>query len=236
MLFSSDVSAQGVELTTAVNHVGHAAVFNLLLPLLKRSGARVVSVGSNLHKDGKAGPGIAFGARAPHLLSGASPPARSARLHAHFSLPAAAGSGNAAYGDSKLLTVAWAFEVQRRYGADGVSCASVDPGVAPFTGLGPKAAWVTALRWTLVPFVLMPLLFLVGLGQTPSGGGGAEVAALDAAISGDCVYFFKTKPGPVSEQARDKALGKHVWAETQSLLRKLSAEHGINPAIALSDV
>jgi NAD(P)-dependent dehydrogenase (short-subunit alcohol dehydrogenase family) len=143
MQFDRALTPQGFEATVGVNHLGHAALFNLLLPHLKRSGTRVVSVSSNLHKNGVVAPGAPFDA----------------------------GTGMQAYNNSKLLNALWALEVQRRFAATGVTANALDPGVGLFTNLGPKAAWVTLLRATIIP-LLAPFMWLAGLYQTRAGGGG----------------------------------------------------------------
>ncbi len=61
-----------------MNHLGHAALFNLLLPHLKTSGTRVVAVGSLVHSQGRQAVGA----------------------------PLDAGEGLEAYANSKLLNTA----------------------------------------------------------------------------------------------------------------------------------
>jgi NAD(P)-dependent dehydrogenase (short-subunit alcohol dehydrogenase family) len=119
------LTAQGFEATVGVNHLGHAALFNLLLPRLKASRTRVVAVGSTAHASGK-------------LAAGA---------------PLDAAAGLQAYANSKLLNTVWGFEVQRRFAADGVTCNSVHPGSGLSTGLGLGAGstLAAALRYTLIP-------------------------------------------------------------------------------------
>ena len=40
---------------------------------------------------------------------------------------------------------------------------------------------------------------------------------------------------PASPTARDPAVGKYVWAETQARLREAASKYGITAAIALPD-
>jgi NAD(P)-dependent dehydrogenase (short-subunit alcohol dehydrogenase family) len=154
-LGARELTAQGFESTVGTNHLGHAALFNLLLPHLKASRTRVVAVGSMIHKNGAAPAGT----------------------------PMDAASGWAAYANSKLLNSVWALEVQRRFAAEGVSANSVHPGAGLYTGLGPKGWGAWLLRATIVP-LLTPLMWAVGFSQTWREGGVAELAAADAAEGG----------------------------------------------------
>ena len=99
------LSAQGFELQFAVNHLGHFALTQQLLPLL-RPGARVVHVSSGASYFGR----IAF-----HDLQGEQ------RYDAW-----------AAYAQSKLANVMTALELQRRLDAQGAEVLSVSahPGLA----------------------------------------------------------------------------------------------------------
>ena len=196
--------AQGFEATVGVNHLGHAALFNLLLPRLKASRTRVVAVGSTAHASGK-------------LAAGA---------------PLDAAVGLQAYANSKLLNTVWGFEVQRRFAADGVTCNSVHPGSGLSTGLGLGAGstLAAALRYTLIPLAT-PLMWLLGHSQSNAEGAAAEIAAADAAEGGQ--YFSRCAPAVASAAARDADLGAYVWLETQRLLRDAARAHSLPPEIAL---
>jgi NAD(P)-dependent dehydrogenase (short-subunit alcohol dehydrogenase family) len=195
------LTGQGFEATVGVNHLGHAALFNLLLPHLKSSRTRVVAVGSLVHAQGKQAVGA----------------------------PLDSADGLAAYANSKLLNSVWAFEVQRRYSAAGVTCNSGHPGSGLYTGLGGKGALATLLRATLIP-LLTPLLWLAGYSQTWHEGGVAEVAAADAAEGG--LYFFRHWQATASPAASDPAVGAWVWAETHRVLKEAAAQRGLPAAIA----
>ncbi|MCC8410202.1 SDR family oxidoreductase [Mucilaginibacter sp. UR6-1] len=49
-----EVSKDGLEMTLAVNHLGHFALFHHLLPLLVKGQARIISLSSEAHRIGKA--------------------------------------------------------------------------------------------------------------------------------------------------------------------------------------
>jgi retinol dehydrogenase-12 len=99
------LSAQGFELTFAVNHLGHFLFTTLLLDRLRQGGgARVVNVSSDSHYSPK---GIDFDdLRRPTKLPGLGE-----------------------YGVSKLCNVLFTQELARRIPADEVSAYSLHPGV-----------------------------------------------------------------------------------------------------------
>ena len=198
-------TAQGYEATVGVNHLGHAALFNALLPRLKASRTRVVAVGSAAHASGK-------------LAAGA---------------PLDAASGLQAYANSKLLNTVWGFEVQRRFAAEGVTCNSVHPGSGLYTGLGlgGGSTLAAALRYTLMPLIT-PLMWVLGHSQTWAEGAAAELAAADAAEGGQ--YFARCAPAAASAAARDPDLAAYVWEETQRLLREAARAHSLPPELALN--
>ena len=199
------LTAQGFEAVVGVNHLGHAALFNALLPRLKASRTRVVAVGSAAHASGK----LAVGA------------------------PLDAASGLQAYANSKLLNSVWGFEVQRRFAAEGVTCNSVHPGSGLYTGLGlgGGSTLAAALRYTLMPLIT-PLMWILGKSQTWAEGAAAELAAADAADGG--LYFARCVPAAASAAARDPDLAAYVWEETQRLLREAARAHSLPPELALN--
>ncbi len=108
-IYTSDggVSADGFELTLAVNHLAPFALTHLLLGTLER-GARVVFVSSNVHRAANGG-----------------------ELLARLANRAATGEadGYSAYADSKLANVLTAFELARRLALRGVTVNAMHPGV-----------------------------------------------------------------------------------------------------------
>ena len=96
-------SAEGIELTLAVNHFAPFALTHLVLPALGR-GARVVFVSSNVHRS--AGP-----------------------LDLDDLARAHGWDGYSAYADSKLMNVLTAFELARRLAPRGVTVNAMHPGV-----------------------------------------------------------------------------------------------------------
>jgi NAD(P)-dependent dehydrogenase (short-subunit alcohol dehydrogenase family) len=121
------VTADGFELQLGTNHLGHAALTGLLLPLLVNGSvaggpARVVTVSSILHRIGWLHRDDLMGER-------------------HY-------SPWVAYGQSKLANLLFAFELQRRADAAGQQLASLaaHPGYAD-TNLQSGPARATGHAW-----------------------------------------------------------------------------------------
>ena len=136
------LSAQGFELQFAVNHLGHFALTQQLLPLL-RQGARVVHVSSGASYFGR----IAF-----DDLQGEQ------RYDAW-----------AAYAQSKLANVMTALELQRQLNAQGAAVISIaaHPGLAR-TNLQPTSVAARGSRVEALAYRLMdPLFQSAAMGALP---------------------------------------------------------------------
>lgn len=120
-------TVQGVELQVGTNHLGHFALTGLVLPLLERTGGRVVHLGSIAH--------------------------RWASLDRREPLRAGHYSGHRQYARSKLAVMLFGFELAERLADAGSSVASVvaHPGLS-LDSLGPARPLVTPARdepaWT----------------------------------------------------------------------------------------
>ncbi|MBK0378967.1 SDR family NAD(P)-dependent oxidoreductase [Mucilaginibacter segetis] len=121
-------SKDGVELTLAVNHLGHFLLVQNLLPLLERGQARVINISSEAHRMGK-----------PNFRDIQSTIAYSAFK---------------AYAMSKLFNIYFARSLAIKYGPKGISSFALHPGVvntsfgADLKGLG------KILLWFMRPFML----------------------------------------------------------------------------------
>ena len=136
------LSAQGFELQFAVNHLGHFALTQQLLPLL-RPGGRVVHVSSGASYFGR----IAF-----DDLQGEQ------RYDAW-----------AAYAQSKLANVMTALELQRQLNAQGAAVLSIaaHPGLAR-TNLQPTSVAARGSRVEALAYLLMdPLFQSAAMGALP---------------------------------------------------------------------
>jgi NAD(P)-dependent dehydrogenase (short-subunit alcohol dehydrogenase family) len=126
------LSADGIEMTVAGNHLGPALLTLLLLDLLKSSApARIVNVSSEAHKGRYDLDDLQFEKRKYN--------------------------GFAAYGQSKLLMNAFTFELARRLTGTGVTANCLHPGVVA-TNIWPTDAplVVKILTGLMRPFMLNP--------------------------------------------------------------------------------
>jgi NAD(P)-dependent dehydrogenase (short-subunit alcohol dehydrogenase family) len=103
VFLSRKVSADGLEMTFAVNHMAYFVVTNILLPNLKATpGARIVSTASDAHKSGK----LDFD------------DLQSAKSYSSFRV----------YGTSKLCNILFTRELARRLEGSGVTANCLHPG------------------------------------------------------------------------------------------------------------
>jgi retinol dehydrogenase-14 len=124
-------TADGLEMTFAVNHLAPFLLTNLLLPTLVASApARVVTVASDAHRVGP----LDFG-----------------------DLQAERGySAMTVYGRSKLCNVLFASELARRLAGTGVTSNSLHPGVVA-TGFGRNdSGWLSSAVTFFAPLLLSP--------------------------------------------------------------------------------
>jgi NAD(P)-dependent dehydrogenase (short-subunit alcohol dehydrogenase family) len=128
---TSQQSADGYELTFAVNHLAPFLLTNLLLDRLKASApARIVTVASEAHRGAQIDP-------------------------AQLAHPQDWGSMKA-YGRSKLCNILFTRELAARLAGSGVTVACLHPGVVA-TELGNRGGSLIGLGWRLAkPFMLSP--------------------------------------------------------------------------------
>jgi NAD(P)-dependent dehydrogenase (short-subunit alcohol dehydrogenase family) len=182
-------TADGFELQFGVNHLGHFALTGLLLDLIVHTpGARVVTVSSGGHRFGK----IDFD-----------------------NLDARKGyDPGAAYGQSKLANLLFAYELDRRFRAAGVDAvsAAAHPGWTAGTNL--------AVHWWMIRF-LNPIL-----GQPPAMG---ALPVLYTAVAPEAAEGGYYGPGgwlelggyPAklrsSDRSYDPATAAKLWAVSEEM-------------------
>ncbi len=110
------LSADGYELTLAVNALAPFLLTRLLLPALKRApSARVINVSSRMHLPGSRGQPVDFAFDDPNLERGYHP--------------------DRAYKNSKLALLWFTYELQRRLGPGPLTVNAVCPGFVPATAV-----------------------------------------------------------------------------------------------------
>jgi NAD(P)-dependent dehydrogenase (short-subunit alcohol dehydrogenase family) len=125
-----EVTADGLELTFAVNHLAHFLLTSLLLPSLEAAApSRIVTVSSGAHHAGR----MDF-----DDLQGAQQ-----------------WRGQKAYNQSKLANVLFTMELARRLDGTGVTANAVDPGWVKGTNLGRTASLgLKAMGVAMTPFMV----------------------------------------------------------------------------------
>ena len=183
------LSADGYELTIAVNHLAPFLLTNLLIDRLRasaaldKSGARIVTVASQAHRGARIDPAALVGR--------------------------ADWSPLKAYGRSKLCNILFTRALARRLQGTGVVASCLHPGVVA-TAIGDRAGSIAGFGWRLVkPFLTTPQngaatsLFLATT-EDPAPFHGAYVIGKRVA-----------QPDPT---ALDDELGESLWAESARLV------------------
>jgi NAD(P)-dependent dehydrogenase (short-subunit alcohol dehydrogenase family) len=176
------LSAQGFELTFAVNHLAPFVLTRALLPVLEANRARVVTVSSALHTR--------------------------ARLDLDDLARAGRYDGMAAYNDSKLANVLFAFELARRH--PGITSNALHPGVVR-TGLADGAGGMQG--WVFQKVILR----LFGI-DSDRGAATSVLLATDPSVEGvSGAYFSGRKQVPASRDAQDASLAARLWAISEEM-------------------
>ena len=187
---AATLSADGIEMTLATNHLGPALLTLLLLDLLKASApSRIVNVSS----------------------SEAQSPARLDMNDLQFERQKYGGI--AAYRQSKLLMNTFTFELARRLAGTGVTANCLHPG-AVATNI-----WSAAAPLILKP-IIKPIIAVVKPLMLTSRQGAAVSLYLAtspevAQVSGE--YFVKSKPAKSNPLSRDPKLMAEVWLWTEKM-------------------
>ncbi|HET9753584.1 MAG TPA: SDR family oxidoreductase [Myxococcales bacterium] len=126
---SRSLTAEGLERTFALNHMGYFALTTALVDLLRASApARVVSVSSEAARAGR----IDFG---------------DLQMQQRY-------LGIRQYCNTKLMNLLFAFELSRRLAGSGVTSSALHPG-AVASGFGMQGAgWYGTLTWLARPFLI----------------------------------------------------------------------------------
>ncbi|WP_369254619.1 SDR family NAD(P)-dependent oxidoreductase [Geodermatophilus amargosae] len=190
-------SADGYELTFAVNHLAHFVLTVELLPHLA-PGARVVVVSSGTHWGTwrKSGPFPAPRWADPREL------ARPRRE-----------SGQRAYATSKLANVLFGAELARRH--PEVDVAVLDPGLVPGTEL--HRSYPAPAR--AVYSGLAPLLARLPFASTPERAAAVLAAAVTGPPGTSGRYLERGAEAPSSPASRDPARARELWEASEELTR-----------------
>ncbi|KAL3447604.1 hypothetical protein BJX65DRAFT_276456 [Aspergillus insuetus] len=205
-----EYTVDGFEKTFAINHVGHALLFSLLVPHLAHT-ARIVITSSGTHDPAqKTGMPNAIYNTAEEL---AHPTGESLKY-----------PGRQRYPTSKLVNVLWGYALEERFkklregNVRNWTVVLFDPGLMPGTGLVRSGNAIERFIWfTLLPRIL-PLLRIVMFPNihTPaeSGGALAWVATSDEVRNTTGVYYEGKKVIKSSEFSYNKEKQEDLWQWT----------------------
>ncbi len=189
IFFTRQETADGLEMTFALNHLSYFLLTNLLLDTLKANardhgGARIVNVASGAHQ------------RAPGL--------RFDDLQWRTGY-----SGYGAYSASKLANLLFNLELSRRLAGSGVTANAVHPGLVSTGFAGNNRQWYWRLAYAVINRV----------GRTPEQGADSLIylaTAPEAAwVSGS--YFVDRKAVAPAAAARDEAAARRLWDISEQL-------------------
>jgi light-dependent protochlorophyllide reductase len=216
-------SADGHELTFAVNHLGHFLLTNLLLARLRaHAPARIVVVASGVHD--------------PKLRTGMPKP-----LVADMRTLAATGGpcegqfdGRLAYVNSKLCNLWFAHELARRLEAaglcgDGLSVNAFEPGLVPGSGLARDYPPALRFVWNRVlPGVARLATAIVpGINTADKAGAALAAVVLDPALARVSGKYFPShtrwREARSSDESYDEERARTLWEESSRLT-------GLSPA------
>lgn len=208
-------SAEGYELTFAVNHLGHFLLVNLLIGQMPGPG-RIHFVSSGAHDPARAnGP-----MQAPRYVNAEwlAYPERDPDQPVNEKI-----AGGQAYATSKLCNVLTAFELARRLEARGLSTPekpitanASNPGLMAGTGLGRDERGMTRFMW----YHVLPFMSRFIPGGRTTAESGADLAYLVtapemAAVTGR--YFDGREMVPSSAAAQDLDLAADLWTTSIAL-------------------
>jgi light-dependent protochlorophyllide reductase len=226
-------SADGFELTFAVNHLGHFLLTNLLLGRLAASApARIVIVSSGVHD-----PKFRTGMPKPRITDIRT----LAGTDSDF-------NGRLAYVNSKLCNLWFAYELRRRLEGAGLPNLTVnafDPGLVPGSGLARDYPPALRFIWNrLLPGVARVLTLAVPtINPAPKAGAALARLVLDPALASTSGKYFPSharwREAPSSDASYDAERARLLWEESvrmtgltpkESPLLRESTRHARTPA------
>ena len=218
-----DYSADGIEKTFAINHVGHALLFYLLRPHLA-DGCRIIITSSGTHdSEQKTMMPAAVYNNAEEL---AHPNAEQVKNY----------DGRQKYSTSKLCNVLWMYALQKRLakgntpsGGPKWTVAAIDPGLMPGTGLARDGPATLRFLWIWILPRIIPLLQrLVHPNIHTIEDSGAALANMAIGEKGGVVadgkYLEGTKEVPSSRASHDVTKQEDLWNWTINAVAKDDAE------------
>jgi light-dependent protochlorophyllide reductase len=202
------LSADGYEITFAVNHLAHFLLVNLLLPQLSEE-ARIFFVTSGTHdpeqKTGMPPP------RLGNIYELAHPDPTEFQRRPGF-------AGRRAYTTSKLCNILCTYEMDRRLAANNrsIHVNAFDPGLMPGSGLARHYGFGLRVVWY---FVLPALrLFVPNVHSSKTSGKNLANLVTNVRFAGARgKYFIGDRVGCSSEESYDGQKAKLLWNVSREL-------------------
>ena len=206
VLDTRGASADGYEMTFAVNYLAHAQLIGALIDSFTAP-ARIVLLGSNTYRINRARRILHVPAadwRDPIDLARPAPPESSPTLQ----------TAGVAYSNSKLAILYYAHELQRRV-RDQIGVSVFEPGFMPGTALGREhgpAARTIGQAIARLPGVSSPAQSAPAL---------ASIVLYDRwAHLGGRAFVLKDKETEIAPFAHDRERERRLWEATSELLEK----------------
>jgi WW domain-containing oxidoreductase len=185
----------GIELQFLVNHIGHFALVNQLLDVVRNGSGRIVIVSSSASIDQELAEGIMFD-----------------NLDGHeFYEPLTF------YGQSKLATALYAKELSHRLRGRGIAVNSLDPGATKGTGLN------RSLRLPLRMVLSAAQLFMKSPSQGAATQALLAASPRVAGITGECWADCQIATG--SPHLYDIDLAMRLWEVSEQIVAEQSPFH-----------
>lgn len=217
-----EYSVDGYEKTFATNCLGHFLLLDLLLDEVQ-AGGRIVFTASGTHDpdtmDGK----MVGKAVEPDAFALANDGKKGKPV-----------SGGKRYSTSKLCTILYAYELDRRLRAANSSIQSIafDPGLIVETGLG-RSAPPIAQRISRTDFAKRLFKTLgVTMGSIPFSGDALAKVAVDPAFAAASGKYIQSRNGRLiearsSKATYDMASARKLWDDSEKLVRSPRQEANI---------
>ena len=200
------LSADGYELTFAVNHLGHFLLTNLLFAqLLQSAPARIVIVASGVHD-----PAMRTGMPKPAISDIDTLAATGGPKRGEF-------NGRLAYVNSKLCNVWFAYELARRLGDRPVTVNGWEPGLVPASGLARDYPPAMRFLWdNVLPLVTGSLSpFIPSLSTLSRSGKALARMVTDPELAKTTGKYFPSHArwheARSSELSYDAARARELW-------------------------
>lgn len=187
-------TVDGFELQFQANYLGHFQLYQLLRTALLANGGKVISVSS--------------------MSSERSECATLSDFQELAHVSEADYDGMTSYRASKLAQVILTVELDRRQAAQGLTSYAIHPGIVN-TGLFYRGR-SEALKTLARPFVWLG--YKTGRILTPEQGAATSIMLATNDVQPSGAYWADEAVRPMNPIAQDEALGRDLWAWSESLL------------------